>query len=150
MEGVRHRQITFDVRVAEALPPVDGDRTFVTQVLRNLIGNAAKYGPSTPCTVTLVAAVDDGAIAVRILDEGPGFEPADRDRLFDIFFRSATTARARAGSGIGLYVTRTLVEAMGGRVWASLREGRGAEFGFTLPIAPADELDDPGTVPAVH
>lgn len=150
MEGSRHRQITFDVRVADALPPVDGDRTFVTQILRNLIGNAAKYGPSSACTVVVVAEVGQGEITVRVLDEGPGFEPDDQDRLFDIFFRSAKTARARAGSGIGLYVTRTLVEAMGGRVWASLREGGGAEFGFTLPIALADEHDLQGADPAVH
>lgn len=149
-EGTRYPRITFDVQVADTLPPVNGDRTFATQVLRNLIGNAAKYGPPTPCTVTVVASAHDDMIAVRVLDEGPGFEPGDRDRLFDIFFRSATTAKAKAGSGIGLYVTRTLVEAMGGRVWASIRESGGAEFGFTLPIAPSDEHDRLPGAPALH
>ncbi len=69
-----------------------------------------------------------------MLDEEPGFEPEDAGRLFELYFRSNRTAKARSGSGIGLYVTRTLIEAMGGRVWARLRDEGGSEFGLELPI----------------
>ena len=77
-----------------------------------------------------------------VRDEGPGFEPGDEERLFDIFVRSERTARMRAGSGIGLYVSKTLVEAMRGRIWARLRPEGGAEFGFVLPIVEMGDLDD--------
>lgn len=69
-----------------------------------------------------------------MLDEGPGFEPEDAERLFELYFRSSRTAKARSGSGIGLYVTRTLIETMGGRVWARLRDEGGSEFGLELLI----------------
>ncbi|MBA2717795.1 MAG: hypothetical protein H0U52_00940, partial [Chloroflexi bacterium] len=68
------------------------------------------------------------------LDEGTDFPTADRDRLFDLFFRASAPSRLKPGAGIGLYVTRVLVEAMDGRVWAAEREGGGSAFGFTLPI----------------
>lgn len=140
-ESTRHPQVEFVVDIEGTLPPINGDRTYVVQVLRNLIGNAAKYGPMTATQVQVGAGATADEVVVRILDEGPGFDPDDAEHLFEIFYRAARTARARSGSGIGLYVTRTLVEAMGGRVWARLRETGGSEFGFALPIAAADESD---------
>jgi two-component system sensor histidine kinase KdpD len=141
-EGERYPNVTFELEVASGLPPVDGDRTFVGQVLRNLIGNAAKYGPTSPTTVTVRAELEGEQVVVRVLDEGPGFEPEDADRLFEIFFRAESTSRLRAGSGIGLYVSRTLVEAMGGRIWATNRPTGGAEFGFGLRTAGYDDDGD--------
>lgn len=131
--------VHFSSDLEGPLPPVTGDRTYLGQVLRNLIGNAGKYSPSTPSEVQVSARSELGAVVIRVLDQGPGFDPEDADRLFDIYFRSRRTARARAGSGIGLYVTRTLVEAMGGRVWADLRPQGGSEFGFELPVFAAIE-----------
>jgi PAS domain S-box-containing protein len=141
-EAERFPHVAFEIDVAPGLPPVDGDRTFVGQVLRNLIGNAAKYAPSDPTTVTVRATLEGEQVVVRVLDEGPGFEPELAERLFEIFFRAESTSRLRAGSGIGLYVSRTLVEAMGGRIWAANRPTGGAEFGFALGIAGYDDEDD--------
>ncbi len=141
-ESLRYPHVTFATEVDRGLPPAEGDRTFLTQVLRNIVGNAAKYSPTTPCTVTISARASDTDLEVRVLDEGPGFEEGEAERLFDIFFRSNRTARARAGSGIGLYVSRTLVEAMGGRIWARLRPEGGSEFGFSLPILSVPDLAD--------
>ncbi len=140
-EGARSPHVTFVADSLTDLPPVNGDQTFLAQVLRNLIGNAAKYGPTTPTDVEILAAATATEVSIRVLDRGPGFRPEDGPRLFDIFYRSDRTSRTRSGSGIGLYVARTLVEAMGGRIWAQLRDGGGAEFGFALPIAPSDESD---------
>lgn len=138
-EVARFPRVRFVTELDRDLPPAEGDGTFLLQVLRNIIGNAAKYGPTSGSTVTVVARASDGMVEVVVRDEGPGFDPEDADRLFDIFFRSSRTARARAGSGIGLFVSRTLVEAMHGRIWARLRPEGGSEFGFALPVLAAEE-----------
>lgn len=138
-EARRYPHVTFHADLERDLPPVEGDSTFLGQVLRNLVGNAGKYSPATACEVRVVATRAGDHIEVVVRDQGPGFDAADADRLFDIFFRSNRTARARAGSGIGLYVARTLVEAMHGTIWAGLRDGGGSEFGFRLPVLGDDE-----------
>jgi len=140
-ERDRYPHLVYEIGTLEGLAPVIGDRTSIAQVLRNLIGNAGKYSPDSGGTITIDVSVGGGEVTVRILDTGPGFDASDTDRLFDIFYRASRTAKLRAGSGIGLYVTRRLVEAMGGRVWAARRDPVGSEFGFTLPVAPVDESD---------
>lgn len=103
----------------------------MAQVMRNLLGNAAKYSPPGS-RIDVIADAPDGGPRVRVLDEGPGVDPAEADRLFELFYRSERTARI-AGSGIGLFVAHRLVESMGGTIWARPRdEGPGAEFGFRL------------------
>jgi two-component system sensor histidine kinase KdpD len=103
----------------------------VEQITRNLLENAAKYGP-VDGQVELVVDVDDGWPRVRVLDRGPGVDPAEADRLFEVFYRSGRTSRV-AGSGIGLFVAHRLVESIGGTIWARPRDdGPGAEFGFRL------------------
>ena len=103
--------------------------------MRNLLSNAAKYGGSGS-TVTIVAEPseegEDPEVIVRVLDDGPGFPEEETSRLFELFYRSPGTAGSAAGAGIGLFVCARLIAAMGGRIWAKPREGRGAEFGFAL------------------
>jgi len=142
-ERTRHPNVTFEIDAPAGLPPASGDRTFVGQVLRNLVGNAAKYGPRTACVVRILMTLEGDELVVRVLDEGPGFDPSDGPHLFDIFYRGERTARQQSGSGIGLYVTRILVTAMGGRVWARLNDVVGSEFGFTLPALAPDQSDLP-------
>jgi len=121
----------FHVQLQADLPPVSGDATYVEQVVRNLLANAMKYGGPNP-VATIVAEEAAGEVQVRILDVGPGFPPAEADRLFELYFRSPAAARKVSGSGIGLFVCSRLIEAMGGRVWAANRAAGGAEFGFAL------------------
>ena len=78
-------------------------------------------------------------VAVRVLDSGPGLEPGTAERAFELFYRDPASARVVAGSGIGLFVCASLVEAMGGRIWARTRPEGGAEFGFTLRVLADDE-----------
>lgn len=132
-EASRFPLVNF-VADIQSLPPVSADGTYVRQVVRNLLSNAGKYGPDGPCEVTVLADRDGDDIVVQVLDDGTNFPTADRDRLFDLFFRASAPSRPKPGAGIGLYVTRVLVEAMDGRVWAAEREGGGSAFGFTLPI----------------
>jgi signal transduction histidine kinase len=114
------------------LPLVVGDETYVEQVLRNLIGNSAKYAPAES-TVQVIVESGSADVVVRVLDEGPGIGEDAADQVFELFYRAPETARTANGSGIGLFVCRTLVEAMGGRIWAAPRDAGGSEFGFRLP-----------------
>jgi signal transduction histidine kinase len=113
------------------LPAIAGDATYVEQVIRNLLSNAAKYSPrDARIEVRLEDAGDE--VVVRVLDRGRGFQSDETDDLFELFYRSPATAAQASGAGIGLFVCRHLITAMGGRIWAHGRPGGGAEFGFAL------------------
>lgn len=130
-EASRRPDLHFESRLPADLPPVRGEAGYVEQVLRNLIGNAAKYSAGGTVTVEAEPCLD--GVEVRVLDEGPGLEGADVARLFELFYRAPQTALIAPGAGIGLFVSKRLVEAMDGRIWARARTDRhGAEFGFTL------------------
>jgi signal transduction histidine kinase len=148
-ESARWPGHAFDVPASPNRHVVLGEETYVEQVLRNLISNAAKY---SPLGSTIQVAIDDtagGDVEVRVLDQGPGVAPGEVDELFSLFYRSPTTAASAAGAGIGLFVSRQLVTEMGGRVWARPRPEGGSEFGFSLAPYPIDELepDDDGEPP---
>jgi PAS domain S-box-containing protein len=131
-EDGRWPGVSFELQIASGLPTVSADPTYVEQVVRNLLSNAAKYG-GLDSTVVIQAERGDDEVVVRVLDNGPGFPMEERDRLFELFYRSARTATKAGGAGIGLFVCARLVAAMGGRIWATPRTGGGAEFGFALP-----------------
>jgi PAS domain S-box-containing protein len=135
-EATRWPGIAFNMDLPPGLPTAFADPTYVEQVIRNLLSNAAKYGgPGT--TVDIVAEADENEVRIRIFDDGPGFPAEEADRVFELFFRSSATSAA-AGAGIGLFVCARLVRAMGGRIWATPRPGGGAEFGFTLRVLRED------------
>jgi signal transduction histidine kinase len=144
-EAPRWPQTRFTSSLPAGLPPVSGDKTYLEQVVRNLLSNAAKYSPPGS-TVEVRAEMHGGDIALRVLDTGPGFSDEEAQSLFGLFYRSPSTAKKASGAGIGLYVCRALIEAMGGRIWAQARPEGGAEFGFTVPIldveAEPDEADE--------
>ena len=135
-EDGRWPGVNFQMEIESGLPTVSADPTYVEQVVRNLLSNAAKYG-GLDSTVVVRADRGDGEVVVRVLDDGPGFPIEERDRLFELFYRSARTATIAGGAGIGLFVCARLVAAMGGRIWAGARPTGGSEFGFALP-----ELND--------
>jgi signal transduction histidine kinase len=123
---------TFFATVPDAVPLVGADTTYVEQVLRNLLGNAAKFSP-IGSGIEVSAASSDGAVVVSVLDNGAGFAAGEAERLFDLFYRSASAKRT-PGSGIGLYVSRRLAEAMGGTLTARPRPEGGAEFSLKLRV----------------
>ena len=132
-EEVRWPGVTFEMDLPAGIPTAVADPTYVEQVVRNLLSNAAKYGGSGT-TVRVKVRADESEITVTIGDDGPGFPVDEAERLFELFFRSARTASAAAGAGIGLFVCARLIKAMGGRIWATPRPDRGADFSFTLRI----------------
>jgi len=130
-ERQRHPNNRLELSVAPSLPVARADEAFVEQIVRNLLENAAKYGPPDG-QIELIVDAPDGWPRVRVLDHGPGIDPAEAERLFEVFYRSPRTSRV-AGSGIGLFVAHRLVESIGGTIWARPRDdGPGAEFGFRL------------------
>ncbi len=131
-EQARWPNARFELHMPPGLPPVAGEQTYLEQVLRNLLGNAAKYGGSG--AVLVEAAAVENLMRVTVTDEGPGIDVADTQRLFEIFYRSPDAARRASGAGIGLFVSQQLIEAMHGRIWAQNGRPRGAQFGFEVPL----------------
>ncbi len=123
-------------RVAVALPaevpPVDADARRLQRVLVNLISNALKYS-SGPVVVT--AARRGAEVLVSICDEGPGIAAEDLPYVFEKFYRAAGVRKTKEGLGLGLYISRLVVEAHGGRIWVDSAPGRGSTFTVALPIA---------------
>jgi signal transduction histidine kinase len=128
----------IQLQASEGLPLVIGEETYVEQVVRNLLTNAAKYSEPDAPIVVVVEALDD-EVVTRVRDEGIGISEGDATRVFELFFRSSSATRMAGGAGIGLFVSRQLVEAMGGRIWAAPGSPSGTEVGFALPAHHEEE-----------
>lgn len=131
----QHRII---VDYPEHFPIVDGDPERITEVLRNLLDNAAKYSAQGGLIV-MRGEVADTEVILSVADQGIGIAPEHLNRLFDKFFRvKSRDTRRTIGSGLGLPIARSLVEAHGGHIWAESQLGRGSTFYFTLPLVHTD------------
>ncbi len=119
---------------------VAGEPGYIEHILRNLVGNAAKYSPPGSPIEIVIRACPGGA-EVAVLDRGFGVAPGEAERIFERFYRSDRTARLATGAGLGLAVCKRLVEAMSGQVWARPRDGGGLEVGFTLPTCHEEGVD---------
>lgn len=133
-EGVARIRVTRD----EVLPAGVGDPLRHWQILSNLLSNALKF--SAPGgLVDVDAAYVDGLIQISVKDAGPGVASEDLDKVFQRFWRPAHTANghaaAAAGTGLGLYICKRLVEAQGGTIWVESAPGQGAAFYYTVPPA---------------
>ena len=141
-------EVTINLASTGPVQMVAADEEYLAQIMRNLLSNAAKYsGAGSTVEVSLEDA--EGEVLIKVRDNGPGISEDDADRLFGLYYRSSVAASTAPGAGIGLFVCRELVAAMGGRIWArSLPEG-GSEFGFSIP-AYVDELDFVSSDDTVH
>ena len=128
-ERLRDREVHIDL--PGDLPLVPFDAVLVEQVLINVLENAAKYTPAGSA-IDISAATVGGAVRVDIADHGPGFATGEEERVFDKFYRSPG-AKGR-GVGLGLAISRAIIEAHGGKIWAEPRAAGGAVFHFALPI----------------
>lgn len=124
----------FRLELPDACPTVMGDESRFSQVLYNLISNAVKF--SEPGSlVTVVIEAQGSHVSVEVADEGPGIPEERRDRLFQRLSRLDPT---KPGTGIGLYMSKSMVEAQGGTLSYEPRGTRGSRFRFTIPVAPPD------------
>jgi PAS domain S-box-containing protein len=114
----------------------------VEQVVLNLLSNADKYSPAG-LPILVSATRHERGITVSVRDMGPGIGPEQHEQIFDRFFRvkDGTVAR-QPGSGLGLYIARTLVEAMSGRIWVESEPGVGSTFSFSLPTVEVAHLPE--------
>jgi PAS domain S-box-containing protein len=123
----------IDVEVPVDLPPVRSEPDKLERILLNLVGNALKYSPRGT-RVAIRGHVEGDVVTVAIADEGPGIDAVDLPHIFERFYRSRN-AKDTDGLGLGLYITRMMVQAHGGRIWVESAPGHGATFYFSMPAA---------------
>lgn len=130
--------ITFN-KPRSALDPLPLDETLFAQVLTNLISNAIRYSPKDRCEITVTLTCPDkkskdGVFTIAVADKGIGIPEKAKARIFEKFFRSDNAIKTTPdGSGLGLYVVKTVVETVGGKIWFESKEGKGSTFSFTIP-----------------
>jgi two-component system OmpR family sensor kinase len=126
--------IVLESEIAPHLPAVQADAVRLAQILTNLLSNALRHTPKGGRVVVRAAMADQQAVRFSVADGGPGLTPDEMAHAFDRFWRAdESRARDRGGAGLGLAITRQLVEAHGGRIWAESEPGRGATFYFEIP-----------------
>jgi signal transduction histidine kinase len=137
--------VSVQTRLAGRLFPVEGDRVQVQQVLLNLVLNAAEAMGSTEGSareLLISTEEDQTGVLVAVRDSGPGIDPTHLDRIFDPFYTTKVS-----GTGMGLSICRSIIDAHGGRLWAAANEPRGAVLQFTLPSV---EGESDGAWDGVH
>ncbi len=122
----------LEIRADEKMPPVYADDNKIIQVLVNLIANALRYTRNGTITVAAELSAEPGFITVTVWDTGDGIDPEFLPLIFERF--QTGESRTDAGTGLGLFITRKIVEEHGGRIWAESKQNRGTVIRFTLPL----------------
>ncbi|HLF78041.1 MAG TPA: PAS domain S-box protein [Dehalococcoidia bacterium] len=131
-----------DLDQPSSLPRVLADKQRITQVLHNLLNNAAKYSPAGS-PISISAQHDGLYVTVRVRDRGPGIDEAKLPLLFKKYSRIHQETQKTPGSGLGLYICKGIIETHGGRIWVENGRGDwGATFSFTLPVAPESAIPE--------
>ena len=133
--------LTVDLQLANEIPEIPADPVQVDQVLTNLMENAARHSPRDG-TVRIHVGPADGAVRVRVADEGPGIKPEEREKVFEAFYRGREAPES-AGSGLGLAIARAIVVAHGGRIWIEETTGGGTAMMVDFPQRWAPEETTP-------
>ncbi|HXW00636.1 MAG TPA: HAMP domain-containing sensor histidine kinase, partial [Anaerolineae bacterium] len=129
------KQLTLQANIPLNLPPVYCDRTRISQVILNLVSNAARF--TDQGGITLSAQPQEQAVIISVADTGPGVLPEDAERIFEPFCQGRGNPwRDQKGSGLGLSISKQFVELHGGQMWLESEPGVGSTFSFNLPIYP--------------
>jgi PAS domain S-box-containing protein len=124
--------IRLDLQIETALPKVVADPGRIQQTLSNLVGNAIKFSPAGS-RIVVVARRDSGVVIISVLDHGKGISAEQLPRVFDRYWQSSRTDRQ--GAGLGLAISKGIIEAHGGRIWIESRPGEATSAFFTLALA---------------
>ena len=127
------QEVTVVASVHGALPTIRGDHARLRQVLGNLIENAVKYSPEGG-EVRLAAAAGNGAVRISVRDNGPGIPRDQQARIFEKFGRADVEGGSKPGSGLGLFIARSIAEAHGGSLDVSSGSDQGSTFTLTVPV----------------
>ena len=124
--------IRLDLETDPEVDLVDGDERRIRQVIFNLLSNAVKFTP-TGGSVEVSSELVGPEVQVTVADTGPGIAAEDHSRIFEEFQQTQAGRAEREGTGLGLALSKRLVELHGGRIWLESELGRGSRFVFTLP-----------------
>jgi len=123
----------FSIEFPSTFPKAYADPDQVEQVLNNLVSNAIKYSP-TGGKIEIQGTVRDGEIVTSVIDQGMGIPKEELEKIFERFHRvDSKAARKVSGTGLGLYISKNLIEAQGGKIWVESELGKGSKFSFSLP-----------------
>jgi Na+/proline symporter/signal transduction histidine kinase len=137
--------VALAVKVEEGVPEVWADADRLMQVVLNLLSNALKYAPRSSGRVEISVSQDAEGVVVEVQDNGPGIAPDQEAVVFEKFRQVAGDAHYRpGGTGLGLPISRQIVEHFGGRMWLKSAAGRGACFGFQIPQRPTAHFSEQG------
>ncbi len=136
----KERGVQLEMQLPESAPSVQADVDRLIQVLLNLLSNALKFCPEDSGRVDVILRVLDDELCVDVRDNGPGVQLEDQPHVFDKFWQAGDTLIAKPpGTGLGLHISRQIVEHFGGRMWVESEPGKGACFSFALPRVSASE-----------
>ncbi|MER2507528.1 ATP-binding protein [Amaricoccus sp.] len=143
-ELFRSRGAVVVTALPDTAPLVQADPDRLTQVMVNLLSNAAKFVPEGAGRVDVSLDVEADALKVAVRDNGPGVPAADQAGIFEKFRQGGDSLTRPAGTGLGLPISRQIVEHLGGEMWLESESGGGACFAFRLPLQPGGEVDGQG------
>ena len=148
-ERATRNTVGLTIQLDSSVDLVHGDERRLRQVVFNLLSNAVKFTPAGG-SIAVTAARQNGEIHVSVEDTGPGIAPHDQQRIFEEFQQTEVGGEQGEGTGLGLALSKRLVELHGGRIWVESEPGHGSRFTFTLPSSEdAEQLDEvrPGPLP---
>jgi len=133
------REQSLIVDLPPSLPQIVGDEERLRQVVSNLLNNACKYTPEGG-KITLRAAATDDSLTVEVHDTGRGISKEDQKRVFELYYRGHGEGERIIGLGIGLALSKTLVDLHGGTMWVRSQEGKGSTFAFSVPLEASSQI----------
>jgi signal transduction histidine kinase len=137
------RHLTFLTRIIDPIPLIQADRDKLIQVLTNLIMNAIKFTEPSGTVTIEVCQQEDGFVRTCIQDTGCGIPLDEQQTIFERFYRGQAADIKNRGAGLGLAITKSLVELHGGRIWVTSKPGEGSRFSFTIPNQPPESPNIP-------
>jgi signal transduction histidine kinase len=142
-EMVRERGARIHVDMPARVPAVRADRDRLMQVMLNLLANAAKFVPAEGGRIDVRVRPQPSGVTIEVQDNGPGVPEHQRSLIFEKFRQGGDVLNRPQGTGLGLPISRRIVEHYGGRIWLRSEPGRGACFGFDLPWSGGDAPREP-------
>ncbi len=138
--AARAKRQTLELELPEYIPSIEIDRRRCERVLLNLVSNANRY-TQPGGKITVGVNVETDYVITSVVDSGQGVPDADRDKIFNVYYRTSNGDGRGAGasSGIGLAIAKYLVELHGGKIWVNSVLGEGSSFHFSLPLGDRDE-----------
>jgi two-component system sensor histidine kinase VicK len=129
----KQKKQKFTFEKPKSLPKIKVDPKFIMVPIQNLLSNASKYTPEKG-TIKFKISQGDNRIIFQITDSGIGIPPEEQFKVFQRFFRASNATHLEKGTGLGLYMTKLMIELSGGRIWFKSEKNKGTTFYFSLPV----------------